>query len=339
MKYIVTIKPANYTIIVENDETVLDAALRQDYDFPYDCYSGTCATCCGKILSGKVHYEHEIFGIEPEDVAAGKALFCSAKPLSDLVIEMDNVIGPEILPTKKLCCDVSQVNDLTSSVKQVLLTPSEGEKLIYRAGQYLEIILSDSEHRPFSIANSPVDASMLELHIRHQPENEATRRIIDEIENKKQLTVSMPHGRSIYHKQPQSPIILLAGGTGFAPIKAIIENALAEGMKQPMHLYWGVSTLVDLYMLSLPQRWAEHVPNFHFTPVLSQPKPETQWQGKTGMVYDAVLSDYNDLSDFQVYAAGPAEMVFLALNEFQKLGFNKAFMYSDAFGYDPKAFE
>lgn len=333
--YTVHIKPSGYNLIVKAGETVLYAALRQGYQFPHECVAGDCGTCRGQLLEGHVEYDEEYLpGLNDDEREAGYALFCSAKPISDLVIHVDGVIGPAQLPTKKLTYDVASCEKIGKYIYKVILQPPAEGIIEYCAGQYVEILQRDASPLPYSITNAPLsDDNHLELHIRHLPDHQETGELIKHIQIEQKIRLQGPFGSCILKQEPPYPIIFLAGGTGFAPHKALIEQALAEGIEQTIYLYWGARTLSDLYFHEQALRWAKHMPNFHYIPVLSEPTQNDHWAGRTGLVHEAVLEDHANLSHFHVYASGPYEMVYAALHVFQNLGLKRAFFYSDMLDY------
>lgn len=202
--------------------------------------------------------------------------------------------------------------------------------LIYQAGQYLEIITADGQQTPFSIANASLGSRQLELHIRHTPENSVSHQIVSEIKKQGALNIVAPLGHCTYLSlKPHRPVIFMARGTGFAPIKAIIEQMLSEGTDLPMHLYWGAKNVGDQYLDELVQSWAEHVEHFQYTPILSS--ASSQWAGRSGNLIDSIAIDYQDFSNYQVFAAGPFDMMLRARDVFEKQGLKPENMYSDAF--------
>jgi CDP-4-dehydro-6-deoxyglucose reductase len=334
MNYKVHIKPSGLSLTVKPGETILAAALRQNYQFPHSCRNGICGTCKGKLLDGKVDYgDKPIYALSEQEREEGGALFCSAKPLSDLIIHVDEVAGPEHIEVQTLTCVIKSYKQLAPTVWQVFLQAQEA-KPIYRAGQYLEILHRDGSPRPFSIANAPNPEGIIELHIRHTPGNAYTVELMAEIQQYQPLRIKLPYGDCIYPKELEVKTILLAGGTGFAPMKAILEEAIAKELKQPILCYWGAQSLQDLYLHELISTWEKQHPQLQYIPVLSSPKPQDNWRGKQGFVHEAVVTDYPDLSHFQVYASGPPEMVYAALRLFQSHGLPRAYMYSDLFDYE-----
>lgn len=330
MYYNVLIEPSGHQFSVKVNETVLDAALRQGYQFPHECMSGTCGTCRGRLIEGHVEYDDDyLTGLTDEEREAGFALFCSARPASDLIIYIEGVVGPAQLPIKKLSYTVKAINLLTNNIYQIVLQPPNDAHLIYRAGQYLEILQRDTSPKPFSIANAPLgDDKLIELHIRDLPNNPYTQELLTELKVDASVTVQGPYGQCILKKEPPYPLILMAGGVGFAPIKALIEQALATNFNQPMYLYWGVRTTADLYLYDLAERWQKHKPEFHYIPVVSS--TDNHWQGRNGLVHEAVLADHPTLDNFHIYLSGPTEMVYAAAHAFIERGCKRHFIYSDA---------
>ena len=228
-------------------------------------------------------------------------------------------------------CHVEQVYPLTDSIIQLFIQP-ENESLTYAAGQYVDVILKNGEQAPFSIANAPLGSALLELHIRHLPETAFNNQLLFDIKNQRHITISHAKGNCTYKQLDNNkPIIFLAGGTGFSPIKAIIEQALAAGLQQAMYLYWGARKANDLYLENLAQHWDNSIEHFHYIPVLSE--ANDSWQGRRGLVHEAVLEDVNDLSPFQVFTAGPIEMVIKAKTTFCEIGLDKKNIYSDTFEF------
>ena len=272
MSYKVVIKPSDHSFQVEEGESVLDAALRNGYAFPYGCRNGGCGSCKGKVLSGDLNYgTNTPTALSEDDVKNGMALFCQAQACSELTIEVEEVaaaadIEIRIMPTK-----VHKKEFLADDVVRLYLKLPDSERLQFLAGQYVDILLKDGRKRSFSIANAPHDDAYIELHIRHVDGGDFTGYVCDELQEKDILRIEGPHGSFFLREESRRPMIFVAGGTGFAPIKGIIEHILAENLDLPMHLYWGVRDHKDLYLADLAQKWAKHIPNFHFVPVLSEP--------------------------------------------------------------------
>lgn len=332
MSHLVLIKPSSLRLVVNEDETVLDAALREGFHFPHDCYSGICGACRGRVLEGQVCYQDAMLpsGLTSDEQAEGEALFCSAMPKTDLIIEVENVLDPLQTKLQTVSYQIMSAELLTGHVYRVMLQAMTEQPLRYRAGQYIEILCDHEMGRPFSIANAPLGEGEIELHVRYVADNPYLEEVMAAITARGQMQLRGPFGHCLYHREPALPTIFLAAGTGFAPIKAIIEQALSEGVTQPMYLYWGARTQDDLYLHELAQQWEKYIPQFHYIPVLSASLPSDHWQGRTGWVHHAALADHENFADFQVYAAGPAAMVYAAYEALQARGLKKARMYSDA---------
>ncbi len=294
----------------EEKETVLAAALRQGVMLPYSCRNGACGTCKGKLVSGQVDYgTYESRAMSAAEKENGRALFCQARPLSDLVIEAKEIAAARDIPIRIMPARVVKMEKLADDVMRLSLKLAEGQRLQYLAGQYIDILLSGNRRRSFSLSTSPLSEELLQLHIRHVPGGFFTGHVFSQMKEKDLLRFQGPFGMFFLREDSDRPAILVAGGTGFAPIKGILEYAFAKGIKRPLHLYWGVRARRDLYLPDLPQAWAREHKNFKFTPVLSEPKPEDHWNGRRGWVHEAVAGDHPDLSRHEVYASGPPPMI------------------------------
>ncbi len=325
MTYLVEVKPGQTFFTVELDETVADAAFRQGFEFPTECFSGMCATCRGKILSGQVRYAHEITGLTAEEIAAGYALFCSAMPESDLVIEVEDVLSPaQMIRVRKMDVALARVEPLTTTITKLCLTSQQGD-IPHLAGQYLQVTLPSGQTKPYSIANAPLDLDTIELHIKHTSHHGFANQLLETVKKTGELAVSVPHGTMYFRQQPQRPIVMIAMGTGFAPMKAMIEHALADGYEQPIHLYWVVSAAEDFYLEDLLQRWDKHVPQFHFHPRAGERHIAVQ-----------VLAEHPGIADYHVYVAGSQAMVDACYGAFLSEGLAAHFFYSDILPSQPR---
>ncbi len=331
MRHRVQIQPSEHQFYVESGETVLDAALRQGVNLHYGCRNGACGACKGKILQGSVSYDEPPIALEDSDVEQNLALFCEAKPDSELVIEVDEVDLGQAVEIKTLPCRVHEMNRLTDDVMQLLIKLPASERLQFLPGQYIDILLEDGRHRSFSIANAPHNDDFLELHVRLVEGGQFTSRVFNTMQPKDLLRIEGPHGSFFYREDTRDEILMIAGGTGFAPLKGIIEHILSEQDTRPIYLYWGVRTEGDLYMRDLAEQCAAEHDNIHFVPVLSE--ADDSWNGRTGYVHDAVLSDFDDLSIFDIYACGPPAMIKAAESSFQDKGMKKEQFYYDSFDF------
>jgi CDP-4-dehydro-6-deoxyglucose reductase len=310
----VTLQPSGQTFEVAEGEAVLAAALRQGFLLPYGCKNGACGSCKGKILEGAVDYGvYQKKALTDEEKAQGKALFCQAKPLGDLVLEARTVGAAKDIQVKTLPCRVQKLERLAEDVMALWLKLPANERLQFLPGQYLEFLLKDGSRRSFSMANTP-DAELVELHVRHVAGGQFTDHVFQKMKERDILRMEAPLGTFFLREDSAKPVVFVASGTGFAPIKSIIEATLAKGVnhvKRPMALYWGGRRPKDLYMDALAKSWG--IP---YVPVISEALPEDHWSGRTGFVHRAVMRDFPDLSGHQVYACGVPVMVDSARNDF-----------------------
>jgi CDP-4-dehydro-6-deoxyglucose reductase len=333
MSHQVTIQPSGHQFTVQDGETVLEAALREDFALPYGCRNGACGACKGKVLAGEVeHGAHQPGTLPPDDKAKGLALFCTAKPKTDLVIEVKEIGAAKDIPVKTLPCRVDKMEKLADDVMALWLKLPSSERLQFLPGQYVDFLLKDGKRRSFSLANAPEEDTLLELHIRHVPGGLFTDQVFNAMKVKDILRIKGPMG-SFFLRESDKPVIFLAGGTGFAPIKSILGHAFHHGIERRMALYWGAKSLADLYLSSVPTEWRQEHDNFSFVPVLSEPKPADAWPGRTGYVHEAVLADFDDLSGHQVYACGAPAMVEAAKRDFMAKGLPEDEFYADAFTF------
>lgn len=333
MSHQVTLEPSGHQFTVQDDETVLEAALRENIALPYGCRNGACGACKGRVLAGRVDYgAHQPETLTDADKAEGLALFCTAKADTDLVIETREIGAAQDIPVKTLPCRVERMEKLADDVMALWLKLPSGERLQFLPGQYIDFLLQDGKRRSFSLANAPEDDALLELHIRHVPGGYFTDQVFDSMKPKTILRLKGPLG-SFFLRESDKPIIFLAGGTGFAPIKSLLSHAFHHGITRRMVLYWGAKTRSGLYLAALPAQWQGEYGNFRFIPVLSEPRPEDQWSGRTGLAHLAVLADFADLSSYEVYACGAPPMIEAAKRDFMASGLPEEAFHSDAFAF------
>ncbi len=312
----VTIQPSGQQFEVEDGEAVLAAALRQGLVLPYGCKNGACGTCKGKIVSGSIDYGvYQPKALPEEDKARGKALFCQAKPLSDLVIEARTIGAAKGIEVKMLPCRVQKLERLADDVMGLHLKLPANEKLVFLAGQFIEFLLTDGTRRRFSMAKAAHDAELLQLHVRHVAGGQFTDHVFGKMKERDILRFEGPLGTFFLREDSAKPIVFVASGTGFAPIKSIIEAAVRKGIARPMTLYWGGRRPRDLYMNALAEGWAAQG-LLKYVPVVSEALPEDVWAGRAGFVHRAVMEDFPDLSGHQVYACGVPVMVDAARRDF-----------------------
>jgi CDP-4-dehydro-6-deoxyglucose reductase len=335
MSHQVTIQPSGHQFSVNPDETLLEAALREGIALAYGCRNGACGSCKGTVVAGELDYGvYKESALKPEEKAAGRALFCRAKPLSDLVIEAREVGASKDIIIKTLPCRVEKLERLADDVMRMKLKLPATERLQFLAGQYLDFQLKDGKTRSYSLANPPHDDALLELHIRHVPGGFFSDQVFSTMKERDILRLKGPLGSFFIREDSDKPMLFVAGGTGFAPIKGMLEHLFAAHSEREMVLYWGVRSLKDLYLAELPSQWQAERPNFTFIPVLSEPHADDAWQGRTGYVHQAVLADFADLSGYQVYACGAPVMVDGARAAFTaERGLPEDEFFADSFVY------
>lgn len=329
----VTIKNSGHTFDVRPSQTVLQAAIDAGINLPYGCRNGACGSCKAKLISGKVmHNDYQGSAMSDAELAAGNALLCCAMALEDLTIECREVGGlagikPRILPAR-----VAKKEQLAHDVVALHLQLPASERLQFKAGQYIEFILKDGKRRAFSIANAQHDAEFLQLHIRVIPGGVFSEYVANELVEKAILRIEAPFGTFFLREDSNKPIILVAGGTGFAPVKGIIEHMLFNNIQRDIILYRGARQVQDLYMHELCEKWAEFTPHLTYIPVISEPQGDT-WQGRVGLVHEAVLADIEDLAGYQAYVCGAPGMCEAAHASFVQQGLLADDFFSDAFTF------
>ncbi|HZM35615.1 MAG TPA: CDP-6-deoxy-delta-3,4-glucoseen reductase [Burkholderiales bacterium] len=311
----VTLQPSGQSFEVQEGESILAAALRQQFVLPYGCRNGACGSCKGKLIEGQVDYGvYQQKALPDQEKAQGKALFCQAKPLTDLVVEARTVGAAKDIQVKTLPCRVQRLERLADDVMALHLKLPANERLQFLAGQYLEFLLRDGSRRSFSMANAPHDDELIQLHVRHVAGGQFTDHVFGKMKERDILRFEGPLGTFFLREDSAKPIVFVASGTGFAPIKSIIESARHRGVTRHMTLYWGGRRPKDLYMNALAEGWADA--GLRYIPVVSDSLPEDGWSGRTGFVHRAVMEDLPDLSKYQVYACGVPIMVESARRDF-----------------------
>lgn len=330
--FTITIEPSGRSFQSHAADTLLAAAIAQGINLPYGCKDGACGSCKCKKLSGAVVHTLQAKALSAEDQAAGLVLTCCAQATSDVVLESKQVTELGALPVKKLPARVSSLERLSPDVIRMQLQLPANDNFAYRPGQYIEIILRDGSRRSYSMANASHTGVGLELHLRHMPGGKFTDHVFSAMQAKEILRFEGPYGSFYLREHSEKPIILLASGTGFAPVKALLERLQALGSQRAVTLYWGGRRPQDLYMREWVAAQQSLLPQLHFVPVVSDARAEDQWQGRTGLVHRALMEDFPDLSAHQVYACGAPVMVEAARRDFSALAALPAEeFYADAF--------
>ncbi len=309
----ITVQPSGRTFSAQPGETILEAAIRSGVGLPYGCKDGACGSCkCQKLAGEVVHRDYQSKALSEAEAAAGWVLTCRAQPLSEVVLESRQVTDESAFPIKRMPVRVAARKPLSHDVMQLQLQLPATDPFRYHAGQYIEFILRDGSRRAYSMANAPhtqATSPSLELHLRHLPGGRFTDHVFSTMKEKDILRIEGPFGSFYLCEDSEKPIILLASGTGFAPIKALIEQLQFKGSTRPVSFYWGGRRPVDLYMDAWVREQAATMPQLHYVPVISDALPEDEWTGRTGFVHQAVLDDFANLSGHQVYACGAPVVV------------------------------
>ena len=334
MSFRVTIQPSGHSFELDSEETVLDAALRHGFAFPYGCRNGACGSCMGKVIAGRIEYPGERPPVLTDnDEQIGQAVFCQARARSDLEIEVREIGSARQIVAKRLPARVESVEQLSHDVVRLRLRLPAAERMQFLAGQYIDVLLSDGRRRSFSLANAPHLDDTLELHIRHVPGGSFTDFVFAGLKEKSLLRIEGPLGAFCLQEQSERPILMVAGGTGIAPIKGMIEHIRGIGMDRPLHIFWGVRSARDLYLQDTIEEWLRAEPEWRYTPVLSDPQPEDEWQGASGFVHEEVLRQYPDPGAYDVYMSGPPIMVKSCRASLAAAGLDPDHMYSDPFDF------
>ncbi len=337
MTYTVEVRPSGHRFEVAEGETVLTAGLRSGIGLPYGCRNGACGSCRGRVVEGHVRHDaHQAGALSAEDEARGFSLFCSAHPESDLVVEVREVRGIGEIPIKKLPVRVAALDRPAPDVAIIRLQLPAAERLQYLPGQYVEILLKDGRRRSYSMAGAPGLAEQIELHVRHTPGGAFSDHVFGagptQMKERDILRFEGPLGSFFLRDDSAKPIVMVASGTGFAPIKAIVEYAVMKALDRPITLYWGGRRPHDLYMDELARSWEDALPSFRYVPVVSDAIDDDRWTGREGFVHRAVMEDFADLSGHQVYACGAPVMVDAARRDFAATcGLPDDEFYADAF--------
>jgi NAD(P)H-flavin reductase len=327
----ISVHPDNRTVHARFGETILDAGLRGEINLPYECRNGGCGMCKCTVLNGEVEpgiYQPSV--LSPEERAQGRVLMCCATPLTDIEIEYEPQSALARTAAKEYVGTVDRMEKLTHDVMGVTIRLPDGVKVPFIAGQYINIILEDGERRAFSFASAPHAAGHIELQIRLVPGGRFTTHVFEKMKVGDAIRFEGPLGDFVL-RESSRPIIFVAGATGFAPAKSMVEDAFHRGLKRPIYLYWGVRKRQDLYLQHLPEQWSREHENFKFIPVLSEPEPGDGWSGRTGLVHEAILQDFPSLAGNEIYACGSVRMVEAIFPKLKGQGAEEGMCFSDAF--------
>ena len=335
--YSVRIEPHGRTLSVPPAEPILQAALDAGLNLPHSCKSGHCSSCRARLLEGKIDYPGGglPLGITAAEARAGQILLCQARPRSDLRVEARLIASVTDVEIKTLPCRIARLTPLAADVLEVMLRLPSVEALPFRAGQYLDVLLEGGRRRSFSIACPPHDAELMELHVRRVTGGGFTERLFTgDLAAGSLMRIEGPMGQFTY-REGAGPVIMVAGGTGFAPLKSMLRHMLETGVRREVHLYWGARHRADVYEEQRVLGWQRARPQLAFTAVLSEATRTEAPHHRTGWVHEAVLADHPDLSAFEVYAAGPPAMIEAMRASFPHQGLPAERLYFDSFDYAP----
>lgn len=329
----VTLQASGKRFAIADGETVLEAAQRAGLALPYSCLAGVCGSCKATLISGEFRYaRNPPTALSAVEQARGQMLLCQALACSDLVIAAREVASVADIPRRRLRLRVVEKTRLADDVVHVVLDP-EGGPLRRLPGQYLDVLLADGKRRAFSIANAPHTGAAIDLHVRHVAGGGFTSFVFDELAPGMRLDAEGPLGTFVPREDSERPMIFVAGGTGFAPVKALIEHFLEIGTRRPMGLVWGARAADELYLRELPARWMREAPGFSFLPVISD--PERAAGLPVGLAHEAVLAAHPDLSGFDIYMSGPPALIDAGRHAFVEAGLHEDRLYYDSFDYAP----
>lgn len=338
MSHQIQLQPSSHIFTADETRSLLDSAREAGLTLPHGCRTGVCGACKSKILNGQAdlgaYAEHALPADERE---SGHALLCCAKPRSNLLIEVHGVEQAVDNQPKELPCRVNRLECLAEDVMLVELQLPATETFSFRAGQYIDILLADGLRRSFSIANAPAKTGWIELHIRLIPGGYFTPHVFEGMKLRDILRIEGPHGSFWLREKSAKPIVMLAGGTGFAPLKGLVEHAIHLGLARPISLYWGARSPAGLYLHKMAQSWQSMLPGFRYIPIVSDTRPNDGWTGRRGLVHEAVLADFADLSQHEVYVCGAPPMIDAAQSSFTSTrGLPTDAFYFDAFTFAAK---
>lgn len=335
MSFTVTVQPSGRSFTANPDEALLAAAIRQGIGLPYGCKDGACGSCkCKKLEGTVVHGPHQSKALSPDEAEQGFILTCCGVAHSDVLIESRQVTDESAFPVKKMPVRVNSLVKASPDVMNLRLQLPASDVFKYHAGQYVEFMLQGGVRRAYSMANAPhtqAESPGVELHVRHMPGGKFTDQVFGAMKEKDILRIEGPFGSFYLREDSNKPMILLASGTGFAPIKAIIEHLQFKGIMRPAVLYWGGRRPADLYMHDWVMEKLADMPNLRYVPVVSDALPEDSWSGRTGFVHLAVLQDFPELAAYQVYACGAPIVVNSAQAAYISAGLPAEEFYADSF--------
>lgn len=332
----VTLTSSGKRFDAADDETVLEAAQRAGIALPYSCRGGACGSCKAVLVEGECGYPRNPPAALSAPARTRRAiLLCQAVAKGDIAIQAREIASVEDIPHRRLQVETVERRALAPDVVGVWLKPLDDDRLNWLPGQYLDVILDDGRHRPFSIASGPRADGLIELHVRHVPGGGFTSWVYESLRVGDRLTIEAPLGTFVPREDSERPMLFMAGGTGFAPVKAIVEHFIALGTRRPIHVYWGARNGADLYLADLARAWTDAVPTITFMPVLSDPEAAQASGLREGLIHEALLEDHPDLSAFDMYMSGPPAMIAAGRQFFIDANLPEDRLFFDSFELAP----
>jgi len=344
MAHQIEIVNIGHTITGQSGDTLLKSLERYGYKLRVGCKNGVCEICEVVLLQGEVvqsYPEKHLALLENSDQAPEPVFACTCRPLDHIKVTIEGLVCPGDLLVKKLLCDITAIEKLNHDVYRVRLQlpATASMSAEFYAGQYLDLILPDGKQASFSIGSAPDQGRHLELHIRHIPDSEMSNTILRYLQTEKTIEVEIAKGDcylQAHSIQPGTRLIMAAASTGFAQIKSVVEHLLANQFSNQIHIYWGARVEDDIYLGNLPQQWAAEHTNVHFESIVSEPENSPNWQGRTGLLPAAILEDFSDFEDVEIFTSGSPAMVYALLEACEERGFSEENMHSDVFAYAPR---
>lgn len=319
----VTLQPSGAVLETLPGERILDAARRLGYECPQSCRNGNCHVCGALLVEGSVRQAGDVRD-------HGEFYTCIAEPLEDCIVLWDGVLALGELPVRSLSCQVSECVEVGGDVWRVSLRAPAGKPPRYHAGQYLMLERENGEKSAFSLASAPHSGRDIELHVLVR--ESSAQSLIEQLQRNRVVRVELPFGDTHLAELPDGPLVLIAAGTGMAQMYSLIEHCRASGFKHPVHLYWGVRRPEDFYRIDEWEQW-QQLPNLYLHQVVSD---LCGWEGRCGMLHEAVCEDIADLSAVYVYASGSPAMIYATLDALVNAGMDAHQMRADVFAYAPR---
>ncbi len=328
MSFRASIRQHEAAVSVETGQTILEAALEAGVPYPHGCRSGNCGACKSRLETGEVELSpYSEYALSAAERGEGLILACRAVPWSDVSLAWLDVDETAIHPLRCLTCRVVALDDATHDIKRLNLAVETGGPFSFSPGQYAALTFAGQSARDYSMANRP-DEPVLEFHIRRTAGGTASNYVAERLRIGDTVKVEGPFGASFLREKHTGPILAIAGGSGLAPIKSIVESALAAGKTQPIALYLGVRAERDLYLEAHFRMLAQRHGNLRFVPVLSEAGETTRRQG---FVHEVAIADHPDLDGTKAYLAGPPVMVEAATRLLLVRGVRREDIHADAF--------